>query len=508
MRFGRLLGLLFVFALSMSGIIHAANTSPVAMNLGGVVDYASDITFVDLIKSARTWISQEKGQPWGKGPAIELDQYGWVKSLQPNQFVETVVYTNFGQHYPAGKYTCLYDGDGDVDVTGDAKVVERTPGKLIVEIKPNHGSTFLRITRTNSDNYVRNIRLVHPGHEQTYEQQPFHPDFLKRWPGFAAYRFMDWQRTNGSPLVKWSDRTTPKTATQAVAGGVALEYLIQLANVNQTPPWFCMPHQADDDFVRQFATMVKRDLKSNLKIYIEYSNECWNGSFQQAKYCQTQGQTLKLGNSPFEAQLHYYAQRSVEIFKIWEDVFGGRERLVRVLATQSANPWTGTTVMDWKDAYKSADAIAIAPYFGHEFGNPKNVEQTLKLSPEQLVEACRSSLAKRNEATKKYAAEAQKRNLQLVAYEGGQHLVGIQGAENNEALTKLFHETNRHPKMKDLYLEDMRAWREAGGGLFCVFSSMGGYSKWGSWGVLENTAQNPADVPKYQAIQEFIRENK
>ena len=66
-----------------------------------------------------------------------------------------------------------------------------------------------------------------------------------------------------------------------------------------------------------------------LKIYVEYSNEVWNGQFKQSKYAGEQGQKLGFGEKPWEAAWHYTAYRSVEIFRIWEDVFGGRERLVR-----------------------------------------------------------------------------------------------------------------------------------------------------------------------------------
>jgi hypothetical protein len=91
-----------------------------------------------------------------------------------------------------------------------------------------------------------------------------------------------------------------------------------------------------------------------------------------------------------------------------------------------------------------------------------------------------------------------------MAYEGGQHLVGHGGAENNEKLTQLFHAVNRHPKMKALYLRNLKDWEDAGGDLFCVFSSVGRPSKWGSWGVLEYAAQDPAQAPKYQALREYL----
>jgi hypothetical protein len=280
--------------------------------------------------------------------------------------------------------------------------------------------------------------------------------------------------------------------------------MIELANVQGANPWFCMPHRASDDFVRQFAALVKKQLKPSLKVYIEYSNECWNGMFQQATYCREQGKKFRLSKNDYEAQLRYHSQRAVEIFKIWEKEFGGRKRLVRVLGAQAANPWTGTTVMDWKDAYKNADAIAIAPYFGSEFGDPKSADKMASLSVDELLQACRRSIREREKSTRRFADEARKRHLRLIAYEGGQHLVGVRGAENNERLTKLFHAANRAAAMKEVYLEDLKAWKECGGGLFCVFSSLGGYSKWGSWGILESEKQAPDTSPKYQAFLELL----
>jgi hypothetical protein len=269
-------------------------------------------------------------------------------------------------------------------------------------------------------------------------------------------------------------------------------------------PWFCVPHLASDDFVKQFAELVKKKLDTSRKVYVEYSNECWNGQFSQARYCGEQGKKLGLSKNAYEAQLRFYSQRSVEVFAIWQKAFGGNKRLVRVLATQSANPWTGSTVLDWKDAYKSADAVAIAPYFGHRFGNPKTADKVAAMSAAELVAELATDVENNKKVLKSYAELAGKRKLQLMAYEGGQHLAGYQGAENNEKLTKLFHEANRHPKMKELYLADLKNWQEAGGGLFCVFSSMGTYSKWGSWGVLEHTGQDVKEAPKYQALREYL----
>jgi hypothetical protein len=280
--------------------------------------------------------------------------------------------------------------------------------------------------------------------------------------------------------------------------------MIDLCNQLDVDPWFCIPHRADDDYVRGFARLVRERLEPDRKIYIEYSNECWNGIFEQARYCRDEGKRLGLSTNDYEAQLRYYSRRSVEIFDSWEKEFGGRERLTRVLCTQSANPWTGTTVLDFDGAAKNADAIAIAPYFGYRWGSPDRADEVAKMTPDDLVKALADDLKESRRHIEEYAAIAKKHDLKLMAYEGGQHLAGHGGAENNDSLTALFHAANRHPGMKDLYTRHLADWNASGGDLFCVFSSMGRYSKWGSWGLLENAAQHPQTVAKYQAIHEYL----
>jgi hypothetical protein len=87
--------------------------------------------------------------------------------------------------------------------------------------------------------------------------------------------------------------------------------------------------------------------------------------------------------------------------------------------------------------------------------------------------------------------------LRLVAYEGGQHMTAIAGAENNEALTRLLHAANASPRMATLYRRYLDAWKRAGGDLFCHFNSVEPWSKWGSWGMLQYQDEDPAKSPKF-----------
>ena len=490
--------------------LHAApnGNSALGINIAGVTYWSSEIVFVDLFRHSQTFKSQGPGKGYDQGGPLDLMETGWVHSLNGDgHFADSIVLSRPPLGYPAGVYTCFYEGLGRIQFAYRTKVVEEKPGQIRVQVNADQDLLTLRITETNPADPIRNIRMVLPGFEDTYEDHPFHPEFLKRWEKFKVLRFMDMQRTNNSEQTDWSDRPTLEMQTQGGEAGVALEYLIELANALDADPWFCMPHLATDDYVRHFADMVKAQLDPNLKVYIEYSNECWNGIFAQASYCRDKGKALGLSDNDFQAQLRYFSKRSVEIFKIWEEAFGGTDRLVRVLAAQSANPWTSTQVMDFEEAYKHADVLAIAPYFGHALGDPKRQNETVQMTVDQVLAKCAGYVEEGNKTIAEQTREAKKRGLRLVAYEAGQHLVGYGGTENNKPLEDLFHAANRHPRMKALYLDYLAGWKTNGGTLAVMFSSTSTWSKWGSWGLMEHHGQPPAEAPKYQAVIEFIENN-
>ena len=237
----------------------AANeNSALGINLAGVTYWSAEIVFVDLFRHSQTWKSQAPGKGYDQGGPLDLTDEGWVRSLRGDgHFADSIILSRPRLGYPTGVYTCLYEGKGKIGFAHRTKVVEESPGRIRVEVNSDQDLLTLRITETDPADPVRNIRFILPGFEDTYQDQPFHPEFLKRWEKFKVLRFMDLQRTNGSKQIDWSDRATPQMQTQGTEAGVALEYLIQLANTLDADPWFCMPHLAGDDYVRRFAEMVK-----------------------------------------------------------------------------------------------------------------------------------------------------------------------------------------------------------------------------------------------------------
>jgi hypothetical protein len=483
-----------------------------AMNLNGPADWNTELPFVDVFRLSRTWISQRKGESWGKGPDLELDEHGWVKRLEADCWAESPLCTIDSGRYPGGRYTVLYDGRGRIDFWGAATTVADEPGRMIIEVDPSRGGFFLRLHETDPNDRVRNIRVVMPGFETTYRDNPFHPVFLKRWEGIACFRFMDWMHTNGSKIETWGDRPTPESAT-FTEKGVALEWMIDLCNRQQADAWFCMPHRADDDYVRRFAQMVKNRLDPKLRVYVEYSNEVWNSQFPQTRYSWEQAKKLGLGppERPWEGGGMYYARRSVQMFKIWEQVFDGTQRLVRVIAWQSGNThWMDNIVLPFEDAYRHTDSISIAPYISMNVpreGKELTADEVASWSLERVLDYMEhESLPKSIRAIEATKAVADKYGLTMTAYEGGQHMVGVAGGENNEALTALFFKANAHPRMGEIYDQYYEAWTRAGGDLFCYFSSVGRWSKWGSWGILQHYDDDPAAAPKFLATMRWARQ--
>jgi hypothetical protein len=487
-----------------------AQEAPVAnarlgMNLAGPADWNTELPLVDVFRMSRPWISQREGAAWGKGPALDLDAQGWVRKLEPGCSAETFLCTIDGGHYPAGDYTVLYDGDGKFNFAqAVTKVVSTAPGRIVIRVDPMLGAINIRLVQTNPANPARNIRVIMPGFEKTYATNPWHPVFLKRWQGVSCLRFMDFQQTNNSKQRKWPQRPKPGDATFAERG-LPVELLVDLANRLHCDAWFCIPHMADDDYVRNFAAVVKHKLAPGLRAWVEYSNEVWNGQFEQNAYAGEQGRKLGFATQPWEAAWRFHAYRSTAIFKIWEQVFGGHERIVRVLASQM-NDYVSEVIASFQDAATHADALAIAPYFG--FVVPSDPAEKInesvvsKWSVDKVLDHISKVTLPETLATlKTQKAVADKHGLRLVAYEAGQHLVGTGGAENNDTLTALLESANRHPRMATIYRRYLDGWTAAGGDLVCHFSSVSSWSKWGSWGVLEYFDEDEAKSPKLGAIR-------
>jgi hypothetical protein len=500
--------------------------SPLGTNLASVRNYATGLAFTDVFKESSPFDDPDFADPEDEpGSNLAKDGNGWVKSFPGERYL-TVLRRELDPdgggraHYPAGDYRFRWRGTGTFTIGNDARVVDLDAARreAVVRVaEPTTGGIRIEVTATDPKDYLREMSLVPVTAAGGRGDERFNPWFLESLAGFSVLRFMEWQGTNGSRERRFDDRIRPESQTQASDRGVALEHMIELANRLGVDAWFCIPHLADDDYVERFATLVRDRLDPGLAVYVEYSNEVWNGGFEQSAWASEQGKALRLGE-PEGAR--FYARRSVEIFAIFARVFGGTDRLRRVLASQNANAWLSEQILDAEvpgvgPAHRAADLLAIAPYFDGLATNacePDNQIAALeKLTTAELLARVREDVSRtlgRAAEHEKLAAarrNAEGRPLRLAAYEGGPHLVGTCGGENAAALTALLLDANRDPAMKALYLDYLAGWRERGGRLFVHYNSTGRFTKWGSWGFAEWYDQK--DAPKLAALREFAAAN-
>jgi hypothetical protein len=539
--------------LAASAEVKNASNSRSALGIGlsGIADYSTQLPFLDAFKSSRQWIPQcVNGQPnckgeWDTGEynLLNLDEKGWVKSLpspeDPPQYtrVSTLLLREIPNRYPAGQYIVTYKGEGTIEYSFDAKKDEAAsqPGRDIINVDASQGGGIM-VTITATDpkktgNYIRNIKVVRAQDEKLYQSgEIFNPVFIEKIKKFRTLRFMDWMGTNSAATAQktWSDRPKIDNISYAYKGNVPVEIMVKLSNKIQAEPWFNMPHEADDEYITNFAKIVKDSLDPKLKVYVEYSNEVWNWSFPQSHYALKQGKA-RWGDKG-DAFMQWHGMRTAQMCDLWKGVFGEqKQRVVCVLGTQRAWKELADYSLDcsyWvaegnKPCYQHGiDALAVAGYFSGNLGakeNTSTVESWLndsdggfgkavkQLREGGLLGGFKDSLPDVDRDFKYFLDLVRKKGLKLVVYEGGQHIVGFEGTENNEKLTKFFIELNRRPEMYDLYTELLNLWQKAGGSLFVHYVDVGAPSKWGSWGALEYVAQQGS--PKYNALMDFINKH-
>lgn len=527
---------LLIFCTFICNTVSAApNTrSPLGINSNEVMDDDASIPFINIFKTSLPF---EEARPWLTKGKIEYDKDGWPKRLNGGQVGTRFLYKLPKGTVPEGLYTVLYDGEGILTYSDDAKLVKREPGKDIISIKAGKDNEFrvkLIIKHSNPDNYLRNIRVLLPGgicsnnpykrvknekycrgshylaFEKYHESLIFNPDYLNYMKDFKVIRFMNMSGITRNPLSSWDKRPKVNNATWAGKQGVRgapIEIMVALANKLNADPWFNMPHKADNNFIRRYAQYVRDNLKPGLKAYVEYTNEAWNTIFTQAHYVRDMGERLQLDEDRDKGGYKYFSMRSVQIFDIWEQTFGGTDRIVRVMGSWAGWTRVSEMLLSYRNAYKKTDAIAIAPYFFPSLKSAKRARSVAQLFKLMYDPKEKYSIPKVLGYIYKNAEIAKKFGVDLIAYEGGQHLVDWKSRNTSSHPTKLMIAANKDWRMAKAYSIFMRGWKDNGGKLFVNFSAPRTYQWFGSWGTKEYITQPLAKAPKHRALLQFSRKH-
>ena len=511
-----------------------SDTLEIGTNLHYIADWSTQYPFLDFWKSSRDWITHGEGR-WNtkESDLLDLDAHGWLQSLPSAE--DGVQYSSVGTFIAnpndGSRFVVFYEGEGEIEYLLGAKqdLEASQPGKDVFIATPGK-PLHLKITSTDphsTGDYLRNIQVIPEEYAHLNDIPLFNPDFIDTIEDYEVLRFMEWMDTNNSTVSQWEEYAQIQDLNYT--NGVPVEVMVALANQTGIDPWFTMPHQATDEYITQFALTVKQYLDPELDVYIEFSNEVWNLDFDQAHWAMEQGQLAYTNPNvgKYAKWRDLYSQRTTEITRIWDDVFGSaKERVIGVMAGQAANPWIAKRSLDYHWATEALshedygiDAIAIAPYFGSYLGKPSNAAEVeswthepdggLELLFEELTTGgvltngyAGGALQQAYDNITAHAQLAQSHGLELIAYEGGQHLVGSKGVENNQAITELFIAANRDPRIGEIYRDYFTTWNELGGGLFANFKDVDTPSQWGSWGILESIYDDSS--PKYNAVQDLI----
>ena len=513
----------YFIVLLVSVQLSAETKRPIAVNIAPVKDWSTQWIFVDAMKQCRPWIVKEaESYVWSADSVPVPSRNDGYPTHVPFEFdgkryiVHTLMLREIPGGYPAGDYLFKFAGEGKIKLDFDAaEMVYDSAGTYSVPVTPSESGIHLTILDSDSSNPIHNIKMIMPGFEEVYETEPFHPRLLELLEPFQVARFMPAMGINGGELANWKNRTTQDFYTQSIddKGGLALEWIIALCNRIGIHPWINVPHLADDNFVNNFAQVMQEKLYDSLKIYIEYSNETWNTAWPywlQHSYCSGKGTELGLSEDGYQAALIYTVYRSLEIFQIFEEVFQGDEQLVKILASHSANPWTGQVMLSSltndivnPDNMK-IDAFAIAPYFGGEYPDRIVDEGLLStITTKEFLDRVATSLEEVYNSIDSYLSLTEMYGIDLFAYEGGQHLTSLK-YQDNQNLIDLIAKANRHEKMKGLYIDYFNYWYEKGGKLFATFILCESYGRYGAFGLIEHFSQNLADIPKWQAHKEAV----
>lgn len=146
-------------------------------------------------------------------------------------------------------------------------------------------------------------------------------------------KFTHWQKTINSTTEKWEQvNDNQKVFTNGGQNGMKISRIVELINLVGSDSWINVPHNADDNFVRELAHYLKDNVREDVKIYLEYSYEAWNVLYSQKAYFTKKAEEKKLNN-----YLQYYANRALQVFEMFDDVYGHEHhnRILYVLTSET-----------------------------------------------------------------------------------------------------------------------------------------------------------------------------
>lgn len=339
-----------------------------------------------------------------------------------------------------------------------------------------------------------------------FPQTP-HPEQLEQiktlLAPFPVVRFMNWQQINHftwakrPPVCEWHDLPSEdedwgyKTGSWQDFPGVPLSVMVNLANEIGSRPWFNIPHAAHDDCIRHMLAYIVNN--SDQKPIIEYSNEVWNGMFQQHGDVKKMGADANITSKEWEMGLLYQAKQTRMIAEFVQD------SAETVISGQFFNPNIASILLD--ACSDVVDAFAVAPYIGRlqRATTNRQVDLATELKTEIDDDVIPLIL--------QYKALCDAHGVELYAYEGGLHQVARNDSDEATFETEKSRlvDFNRSEAANEVTAYLWHLWRELGGSIACPYSlNTIYYNAWNSelsntfFGHCEVEGREITPLPKYE----------
>ena len=491
-------------ALAAGTSVSALTSAPpvLATNIGGAAPMASEGAFVNVAMTLNPWGTYQ--YPWKTDPSLTFSADGY-----PLENASTMTYL-YG--YPNGQYQFSYTGSATLTVTGagslNAPPVTAngvTTGSFTVLITPTHPLLGFNVTNIDPNNPMDNFKVVDPQYTLN-STQVYTSAFLTRLAPFSLLRFsIGWNNTaNNVGLVNWSDRVLPTDFLQEGPNGLAYEYIIGLANLTHKDIWISIPYMASTEYVTQMAQFFAANLDPGINLYLEYSNEVWNGGTGPLNYVKTAAlanPSLIPTTDQTALVLQEAAYQIVTDGEIFRNAFGASASVVKpVLAGFISDPTAFTTALQYVQQTFGPPSqylsdISIAPYIFMS-----NSLDNSSLTMDILFASLNQNLSIQMAAAAQSVQIGNSFGLPTVAYEGGQSLSpwNTYGVVTNSWLK---YTAQRDPRMYTLYQNLIKDWQLIGGG-FLSFTAQYFYSRnSGFWGLLDQGYMSGPEVSqKWDAV--------
>jgi len=325
-------------------------------------------------------------------------------------------------------------------------------------------------------------------------------------------RFMDWCGANNTNDSIWSSRTQ-KTDDQYNSivnnKSLAWEWMIDLCNRTNHDMWINVPYKSDSNYWTQLATLIKNNLNSNLKVYIEYANETWNGGMASFGYVIGKGNALGL---PPTDNIYYQGGaftlfQAINIWQIFQNVFGASAMGNRIMRTYAfsgnfdiAEQAYVNILLNggntWNSSGQTADIFAIAPYIG-PYDDAAGDGSSLDGAATNIATRFRTNVDWNftNYITPAVTMAA-KYGKPICTYEAGQQL-----NTNADAWSA-------NPAIYTEYTYMFNKWKQAKFQFVNHYTHTGAYYPGGAWGAKPSTSATLSQSPKYEAIVDWLNINK